>query len=62
MDYTFGEIDQLAEILDAEYRGLAVDRSRGRKLALRLIQLCPEIQGTMSRVATRMTAEAGENR
>ncbi len=62
MDYTFGEIDQLAEILDAECRGLAVDRSRGRKLALHLIRLCPEIGGTMSRVAMRMAAEGGEGR
>jgi hypothetical protein len=54
MDYTWEEIDQLAELLEAEATGSIPDPGTTRRLALRLAGLCPEISATMGRVAQRM--------
>lgn len=61
MEYSWAEIDQLAEILEAELVGERIDQGAARNLALRLAALCPEIQASMALVAKRMAGrvEAG---
>ena len=54
MDYSWEEIDRLAVVLEAELAGQRIDPGAARDLALRLAELCPEIQATMERVAKRM--------
>ncbi len=54
MDYSWDEIDQLAEVLEAELAGHRIDPVTTRNLALRLAELCPDIQATMALVAQRM--------
>ncbi|KIL96994.1 hypothetical protein CCC_01787 [Paramagnetospirillum magnetotacticum MS-1] len=58
MLYRWEEIDQLAEILEAEVAGHPVDTDRARELAERLVRLCPDIAKTMSRVIERFAPEA----
>ncbi len=53
MQYRWDEIDQLATILEAEASGCAVDTARARDLAHRLMEVCPDIAGTMRRVIER---------
>ena len=55
MQYRWEEIDQLAELLEAEAAGHAVDVVKARDLAERLTQLCPDIARTMSLVAQRFS-------
>jgi hypothetical protein len=55
MQYRWEEIDQLAEILEAEAAGHPVDLDRARDLAEKLTQLCPDIAGTMSRAMERFS-------
>lgn len=54
MDYSWKEIDRLAEVLEAELAGQKIDPITARELALRLAELCPEIQASMVQVAKRM--------
>lgn len=58
MQYRWEEIDQLAEILEAEAAGHPVDVNRARELAERLIRLCPDIARTMNRVVDRFAPQA----
>ena len=62
MDYSWDEIDLLADLLEAELAGCTINRPVVRALALRVAELCPDIQATMGLVARRMAAcvEAGE--
>lgn len=55
MDYTWEEIDQMAEILEAEIAGSRVDLPAARTLALRVAELCPDIRASMNLIAIRMT-------
>ncbi|TAN70267.1 MAG: hypothetical protein EPN20_05800 [Magnetospirillum sp.] len=54
MDYSWEEIDQLAAMLEAELAGRRIDHVAARDLALRVAELCPDIQTTMGLVARRM--------
>ena len=56
MQYRWEEIDQLAEILEAEVAGLPVDADLARDLAKRLTHLCPDIARTMNMVIERLGA------
>ncbi|OAN45584.1 hypothetical protein A6A04_06715 [Paramagnetospirillum marisnigri] len=58
MQYRWEEIDQLAEILEAEAAGHSIDHERARHLAQRLCELCPDIARTMSRVIERASGLA----
>ncbi len=58
MQYRWEEIDQLAEILEAEVAGQPIDTERARQLAERLIRLCPDIAKTMHMVVARFAPEA----
>ncbi|MBI3445586.1 MAG: hypothetical protein HY055_09555 [Magnetospirillum sp.] len=58
MQYRWEEIDQLADILEAEAAGHKVDEAKARDLAERLIGLCPDIARTMSRVVERFAPAA----
>ncbi|MDO8608104.1 MAG: hypothetical protein Q7R40_16330 [Phaeospirillum sp.] len=62
MDYSWDEIDLLADVLEAELAGRTINRPAARDLALRVAELCPDIQATMGLVARRMVGcvEAGE--
>lgn len=53
MQYRWEEIDQLAEILEAEAAGQPIDMARARALAQRLTELCPDIARTMTMVIER---------
>ena len=55
MQYRWEEIEQLAELLEAEAAGHAVDVNKARDLAERLTRLCPDIAMTMSRVVERFS-------
>ena len=55
MQYRWEEIDQLAEILEAEAAGHSFDTQMARQLAERLTELCPNIALTMRRVIDRVT-------
>lgn len=57
--YSFDEIDQLQEILDAEIEGRDFDHHFAYSTATRLAGLFPEISGTMTRVADRMLEGTG---
>ena len=54
MQYRWEEIDQLAEILEAEVAGLPINVDLARDLAQRLTHLCPDIARTMNRVVERL--------
>lgn len=54
MQYRWEEIDQLAEILEAEVAGLPINVDLARDLAARLTHLCPDIALTMKRVIERL--------
>jgi hypothetical protein len=54
MQYRWEEIDQLAEILEAEAAGKPFDMERARQLAHRLTELCPDIARTMNMVIARV--------
>jgi len=58
MQYRWEEIDQLAEILEAEAAGQSFDQNLARQLAERLTELCPDIALTMRRVMDRTTLPA----
>lgn len=58
MQYRWEEIDQLADLLEAEAAGQPVDSEQARVLAERLISLCPDIAKTMSRVVERFAPGA----
>lgn len=60
MKYRWEEIDQLAEILEAEAAGHPVDSNRALELAERLVALCPDIARTMKRVVERFAPQAAE--
>lgn len=55
MDYTWEEIDRMADILEAEIAGGRFDPSGARTLALRVADLCPDIRASMNLIAARMT-------
>ena len=55
MQYRWEEIDQLAEILEAEVVGLPINADLARDLAERLTHLCPDIALTMNRVMERFS-------
>ncbi|MDO8606809.1 MAG: hypothetical protein Q7R40_09765 [Phaeospirillum sp.] len=55
MQYRWEEIDQLAEILEAEVAGQPFDLNLARDLAERLIRLCPDIARSMSQVIDRLS-------
>ena len=58
MKYRWEEIDQLAEILEAEVAGLPINVDLARDLAQRLTHLCPDIARTMSRVIERFSTQS----
>lgn len=58
MQYRWEEIDQLAEILEAEAAGRSIDQSLARELAERLTELCPDIARTMRRIIDRVSQPA----
>lgn len=58
MKYRWEEIDQLAEILEAEAAGRPVDYQQARSLAERLVTLCPDIARTMNLAAERFAVQA----
>lgn len=58
MKYRWEEIDQLAEILEAEAAGRPVDYRQARNLAERLVTLCPDIARTMNLAAERFAVLA----
>jgi len=58
MQYRWEEIDQLADILEAEASGQVVDARVAHSLAQRLVELCPDIALSMRRVAERYSEKA----
>lgn len=54
VDYTWEEIDQMADILEAEIAGGRFDPPAARNLALRVAELCPDIRASMNLIAVRM--------
>lgn len=56
MKYTHDEIEELAEILEDEARGLPIDHGECGRLAILLAKLYPEISSTMWRIGSRMAA------
>lgn len=57
MHHSFDEIDELGLILEAEAGGDAIDRSKGRALAMQLAELYPVIGASMTRIARRMASD-----
>lgn len=53
MNYTWAEVDQLTEILEAEAAGEMIDTGKACDLAQRLAELCPEIACSMRQIITR---------
>lgn len=58
MKYRWEEIDQLAEILEAEAAGHPIDVEHARSLAAQLSELCPDIALTMRRVVERFSLQS----
>jgi len=56
VDHSWEEIDELAEILESEAAGNAVNTGKARELAGRLIELCPEIACSMRLILSRFQA------
>lgn len=56
MKYSFDEVEELANILEDEARGLPIDRTACRDLALFLGSVYPEIGASMSLISKRMSA------
>jgi hypothetical protein len=61
MQYRWEEIDQLAEILEAEAAGQPIDIERARSLAHKLTELCPDIARTMHLVIDRVNQSAEQS-
>lgn len=60
MQYRWEEIDQLAEILEAEAAGQPIDVEKACTLAQKLTELCPDIARTMRLVIDRVNGPAAE--
>jgi len=60
MQYRWEEIDQLAEILEAEAAGQPIDVELARSLAEKLTELCPDIARTMHLVIDRVGGTAAK--
>lgn len=52
--YSWDEIDQLAELLEAEVNGLPINADEIYRLAASVAMDCPEIVASMHRVMHRM--------
>lgn len=55
MEYSYQQINILAGMLEDEIAGIPVDYDKLKKVAAELIEVCPEISGTMLSLIDRVS-------